>query len=113
MDFAAFQIRKKVKSLRFFAFSPKASKSSFEQAGLLTYPLFSAFPSRQPTDSGNSAKKFTGLTAAGTVQESPGLTDSPVSLLHSKTLETCSAQMYTKVCNGGINMPKVVIFAKQ
>jgi len=33
------------KNTRFFAFSPKASKSRFEQAGLLTYPLCHPFPS--------------------------------------------------------------------
>jgi hypothetical protein len=34
----------KMKRIRFFAFSPKASKSRFKQAGLLTHPLFNPFP---------------------------------------------------------------------
>jgi hypothetical protein len=52
----------------FFAFSPKASKSAVLQAGLLTYPLFSPFPPCVKQDSGYG-KKYSGLTAAGTVQE--------------------------------------------
>jgi hypothetical protein len=43
LDFAAFQ-EKIEKDTRFFAFSPKASKSRFVQAGLLTHPLFKTFP---------------------------------------------------------------------
>jgi len=71
---------KNEKGTRFFAFSPKASKSRFVQAGLLTYPLFYTFP--LPEYSGNSGllqKSFTGITAAGTVQELPttGLTCFP------------------------------------
>jgi hypothetical protein len=72
---------KNEKNTRFFAFSPKASKSRFVQAGLLTYPPFNAFP--PPKYSGNSGsllKSYSGITAAGTVQELP-LPDSPVSLL--------------------------------
>jgi hypothetical protein len=33
-----------MKRRRVLAFSPKASKSRFEQAGLLTCPLFNTFP---------------------------------------------------------------------
>jgi hypothetical protein len=71
---------KNEKGTRFFAFSPKASKSRFVQAGLLTYPLLNAFP--PPEYSGNSGsllKSYSGITAAGTVQESPttGLTCFP------------------------------------
>jgi len=79
-----------MKRIRFFAFSPKASKSRFEQAGLLTYPLFNPFPPRSNPDSGKLLKSYTGLTAAGTVQESSILKDSPVSLLHSEKSETYS-----------------------
>lgn len=62
-------------------------------------------------DSGTLLKSYTGLTAAGTVQESSILPDSPVSLLHSENRKPIRGQMYTKVRNGGINLVKVVIFA--
>ena len=70
---------KNEKDTRFFAFSPKASKSRFAQAGLLTYPPFNAFPLRNYRNSGSLLKSYTGITAAGTVQESPliGLTCFP------------------------------------
>ena len=55
--------------MRLFAFSPKASKSRYKQAGLLTYPPFNTFPSRCNRDSGSLLKSYTGNTAAGTVQE--------------------------------------------
>jgi len=54
----------------FLAFSPKASKSRLVQAGLLTYPLFNAFPLRMFQNSGSLLKSYSGITAAGTVQES-------------------------------------------
>jgi hypothetical protein len=62
---------KNEKDTRFFAFSPKASKSRFVQAGLLTYPPFNAFPLRIYRNSGSLLKSYSGITAAGTVQESP------------------------------------------
>ena len=67
------------KFTRFFAFSPKASKSRFVQAGLLTYPPFNAFPFQIYRNSGSLLKSYSGITAAGTVQESPttGLTCFP------------------------------------
>jgi hypothetical protein len=34
----------KIEKMLVFAFSPKASKSALEQAGLLTYPSFNTFP---------------------------------------------------------------------
>ncbi|BBE16390.1 hypothetical protein AQPE_0528 [Aquipluma nitroreducens] len=43
---------KNEKDTRFFAFSPKASKSRFVKAGLLTYPLFNAFPFPELENSG-------------------------------------------------------------
>lgn len=62
-------------------------------------------------DSGTLLKSYTGLTAAGTVQESSILPDSPVSLLHSENRKPIRRQMYTKVRNRGINLVKVIIFA--
>jgi len=63
----------------FFAFSPKATKSFVLQAGLLTYPLFIPFPLLL-RNSGCRLKSYSGITAAGTVQELPFI-GSPVSLL--------------------------------
>jgi hypothetical protein len=70
---------KNEKYTRFFAFSPKASKSRFVKAGLLTYPLFNAFPLPLSGNSGLLLKSYSGITAAGTVQESSlnGLTCFP------------------------------------
>jgi hypothetical protein len=70
---------KNEKGTRFFAFSPKASKSRFVQAGLLTYPPFNTFPLRIYRNSGSLLKSYSGITAAGTVQELPlnGLTCFP------------------------------------
>jgi hypothetical protein len=45
VGFCSFSEMKNEKDTRFFAFSPKASKSRFEQAGLLTYPPCNTFPS--------------------------------------------------------------------
>lgn len=47
VGFCSFSEMKNEKDTRFFAFSPKASKSRFEQAGLLTYPLCNTFPPDQ------------------------------------------------------------------
>ena len=100
-----------MKSIRFFAFSPKASKSRLKQAGLLTHPPFNPFPPRLKMDSGSLLKSYTGLTAAGTVQESSFLMDSPVSLLHSENRKPILRQMYTKVRNRVKNLLKRLIFA--
>jgi len=62
-------------------------------------------------DSGTLLKSYTGLTAAGTVQESSILADSPVSLLHSENRKPIRRQSYTKDRNRVINLVKVVIFA--
>jgi len=73
--------RNKNEKYTVFAFSPKASKSGVEQAGLLTYPLCNAFPRRLNQHSGSLLQSCKGITAAGTVQECRLLTGSPVSLL--------------------------------
>jgi hypothetical protein len=62
---------KNEKDTRFFAFSPKASKSRFVQAGLLTYPPFNTFPLLFILEQWFLLKSYSGITAAGTVQESP------------------------------------------
>lgn len=53
--------------LSFFAESLKIRNS---QAGLLTYPFFNPFPPRFLLEQWLWLKNFTGITAAGTVQDS-------------------------------------------
>jgi phosphate starvation-inducible PhoH-like protein len=57
------------------------------------------------------SKSYRGLTAAGTVQESSILKDSPVSLFHSENRKPIRVQSYTKDRNRVIYLAKVVIFA--
>jgi hypothetical protein len=56
-------------------------------------------------------KSYTGLTAAGTVQESSVLKIHLFPFYIPKNRKPIRRQMYTKVRNGGINLVKVVIFA--
>ncbi len=77
VGFCSFSGMKNEKLTWFSAFSPKASKSRCDQAGLLTYPLLSSFPPQSDRNSGKLQQSYTGITAAGTVQESP---DHPVHL---------------------------------
>jgi hypothetical protein len=80
-----FRKEKKEKYIKVLAFSPKASKSIDEQAGLLTYPTFNTFPFRMHRNSGSLLKACTGITAAGTVQElSDKKPNSPVSHFNSE-----------------------------
>lgn len=68
----------------------------FEQAGLLTYPLLNTFPpipKKRQCGSGSLLKRYAGLTAAGTVQESPEIYRFTCFPFNPKCLEPIRMQM--------------------
>jgi len=72
---------KNEKDTRFFAFSPKASKSRLVQAGLLTYPLFNAFPLPELGKQWFNVKKLFRNYSSGNCTGITRSSGSPVSLL--------------------------------